>query len=211
MMQKFTVFSIILSVIVVLVISDLVLHDYLGTANQDNFDEAANVATSVFDVPTEGNGSLPTAEEYFDILDMIEPSMTAQQFVDAGFTGATLKETTYFGLIFQLISFSDQNDAFVHQWNLFDGQEFVGTVYEIDYSSATGGLQGYLTLRERASGLASEGDVNEVNMYGDASFYFNHKVKNKTVHTVIRDGAIIYAFEYAYVHHDNMKKVMEGL
>jgi hypothetical protein len=60
-------------------------------------------------------------------------------------------------------------------------------------------------------GLTDLGSVNEVNNYGDASFYFNHKNKLKTVHLIIRTGRDIYAFEYSQSFHETMKKVFDSL
>lgn len=251
-MQKFTIFSILLSLTVIFTIGDLVAHNYLGVDEEDIF-EAVEGATSLFMLPdgevvvaesaveareialkeeaeqgnrmayipleeivelevmNENEETEPIAEEYFDILTMIEPSLSTASFSNIGFKSPTLKETVFYGLIFQMISFSDQGDAFVHQWNLFDGQQFIGGVYEINYPSTTAALQGYITLRERAAQLPDEGEMNEVNNYGDANFYFNHAVKTKTVHAVIRKDATIYAFEYAYVYHDQMKQLLESI
>jgi len=112
-------------------------------------------------------------------------------------------------MVFQTISFADQGDATTYQYNLFDGENFIGSVYEFRYPTETGSFQGYLSLRERAATLADVGELNEANNYGDASFYFNHFSKTKTVHLVMKSRNNIYAFEYAYKHHDQMKNVFE--
>ena len=75
------------------------------------------------------------------------------------------------------------------------------------YPSETGAFQAYLTLRDRAKELTDLGLVNEVNNYGEASFYFNHKIKTKTVHLAVKQGNNLYAFEYAYRWHEEMKKL----
>ena len=220
-MQKFTVFSIILSLSVVLILSDMIFHDYLGEG-------AANtLELSPADVIYDADVTLPDELTYDSGIDSTEmalielaeeiditvlhPGMTEELFVEAGFFDPTLKDTIFSGYVFQFIGFSDQTDAFIYQWNLFDGQDFIGSVYEIKYPSEMGGFQGYLSLRERAELLTDLGTVNEVNIYGDSSFYFNHVSKTKTVHKVVRSGANVYAFDYAYSHHDKMQKVFEGL
>lgn len=225
-MQKFTVFSIILSISVVLILGDIVFHDYLSAFNNANATDTtitvpADDINPTLDPGNEDSGLDTTEVNEDDGLDetawveltedtnlaVLTPSITDQNFINAGFFDPVLKDTIFSGLIFQFIRFSDQSDAFVYQWNLFDNEEFIGSVYEIKYPSDVGSLQGYLTLRDRANAQTDMGTVNEVNNYRDASFYFNHATKTKTVHLVIRSGATIYAFEYAYTHHDKMKNL----
>ncbi len=171
---------------------------------------------SVLQVPVEsGTGYIEEAgfevEEVPIVADAVLPEakLTGEDFSVAGFENPVLKDAVFDGNIFSFLTFSDQSEAFVYQWNFFDGETFVGSVYEVEYNSETGGFQGYLTLRDRASQLLDLGDVNESNTYGDASFYFNHKAKTKTVHLVLRKGGTIYAFQYAYSNHDKMKNLFE--
>ncbi len=214
-MHKFTVFSIILSISVVLILGDIVFHDYLSIfdagADEEITEEEVPVLEENLDEDVEEEVSeeaawVELAEETG--ITVLQPGMTEDVFVQAGFFDPVLKDTIFSGLVFQFISFSDQTDAFVYQWNLFDGENFIGSVYEIKYPSEMGSLQGYLALRGRADSMPELGAVNEVNNYRDASFYFNHATKTKTVHTVVRAEANLYAFEYAYVHHEKMKKVL---
>ena len=199
-MQKFTVFSIILSLCVIFILGDMIFHGYLNT--------------SVLEVPTVETSTgveIQPAVENFVVHEsnLPEPKLKVEHFIAAGFEKPVLKDAVFDGNIFSFLTFSDQSDAYVYQWNFFDGEVFVGSIYEVEYKSDTGGFQGYLTLRNMALKLLNLGDVNESNTYGDASFYFNHKAKNKTVHLVIRNGGTLYAFQYAYSGHEQMKRLFE--
>lgn len=209
-MQKLTIFSVLLSISVILIVVDIIAHDYLSEF------EAAE-------------GPLPTEEETEETADstlleensvtlteepdltVLESSLSTQVLIQAGFLNPVLKDTVFSGLVFQFISFADQNEATLYQWNVFDGEEYIGSIYEIKYPTETGSFQGYLALRERAMSLTDLGNVNEVNNYGDASFYFNHKTKVKTVHLVVRTGTDIYGFEYGQGYHEKMKNVFDSL
>ena len=220
-MQKFTVFSIIFSISVVLILGDLVFHDYLnaetmgagsasGAESQlkdftNSGAELLNDDSTPDDITEETSEEVSLSEEVD--LGLLNTNISEKPFFSAGFLEPTLKDTIFSGLVFQFIGFSDQVDAFVHQWNLFNAEDYIGSVYEIKYSTETGSFQGYLTLRDRAKELTNLGTVNEMNQYGDASFYFNHGVKTKTVHMVMKSGDTVYAFEYAYAQHEAMKKV----
>ncbi len=208
-MQKFTVFSIILSMTLLLVLGDLVVHDYLkaGAETIPVLEKAADTgSTSVLNtlIPDE------TVEEVVELpVIEVEASLQADTFASAGFSSPILKEAIYSGLIFQFIPFSEADNATVQQSHLFNGEEFVGTVYEVAYPTETASFQGYLTLRERSKSLAHLGSIYEANTSGDSSFYFNHDAKTKTVHLIMRSGNTVYAFEYAHLHHESMKNVFD--
>lgn len=238
-MQKFTVFSILLSLGVILVIGDVIYHDYLNGSSESateellptpNTENIENVNVEDVDLPSTKPPETTTPTETVvpdnsvslsednavdniasDVTTFLQPTLNIETFSDSGFLSPVLKDTSYSGLVFQFISFSDQTEATIYQSNLFDGEQYIGSIYEIRYPTETGSFQGYLALRERASALTDLGEVNEVSNYGDASFYFNHKTKIKTVHLVIRSGSIIYAFEYAQSYHEKMKKVFDIL
>ena len=207
-MQKLTLFSVLLSISVILIVGDIVYHDYLS-----DFEAA------VPPEQTEPVSLLPDDEETVALTEepeiiaptVLESSLSAELFKQAGFLDPALKDTLFSGLVFQFISFADQSEATVYRWNIFDGEEYIGSVYEMKYPTETGSFQGYLALRERAMSLTDLGTVNEVNNYGDASFYFNHKTKVKTVHLLVRTGNDIYGFEYAQTYHEKLKKVFDSL
>lgn len=246
-MQKLTIFSIILSLSVLLILGDIVYHDYLdpvystppaddtedyqplmqdylkdiqetdGTYDAEDGFKATGSEDADSTESAEGSESADSDEMAYihltedSTISLLTASISEDAFTVGGFFDPILKDTIFSGYVFNFLKFSDQVEPFVYQWNLFDGEEFVGAIYEMRYPTATGSFQGYLTLRERAEDLSDLGAMNEVNLYGDSSFYFNHITKTKTVHMVMRRGADVYAFEYAYAHHDKMKKVFELL
>lgn len=231
-MQKFTVFSILLSLSIVLGTVDVFFHGYLNpetTPTQESTEEETPPVEEVepeieSEVDTEEDTPVdtvidPTEETTEDLVDeTVElqeetPSslLTQDLFVQAGFGAPVLKSALFSGLVFQFIPMNSGTEVDGLQWNLFDGQNYVGTVYELLYSTDTGAFSSYLDLRDEAGKLTTLGNVNEVNLYGDASFYFNHSTKVKTVHIVIRYADRVFAFEYAQDAHDKMKKLFDIL
>lgn len=205
-MQKLTIFSVLLSISVILIVGDIVFHDYLTEfeAAEETLPTEETEETTLLE-----ESSITLTEE--PDLTVLESSLSDQVLVQAGFLNPVLKDTIFSGLVFQFISFADQDEATLYQWNVFDGEQYIGSIYEIKYPTETGSFQGYLALRERAMSLTDLGTVNEVNNYGDASFYFNHKTKVKTVHLVVRTGTDIYGFEYGQSYHEKMKNVFDSL
>lgn len=214
-MQKFTVFSVLLSFTVILIIGDMVLHDYLDA---DQFERSVESLESEIDElqgepeATDGiEGEVSIDEEVTLSEEGGNPTITTELMATSGFGNPVLKEAIFSGYIFQFINFADQLGAATYQWNFFENEAYKASIYEIKYGTETGSFQGYLNLRKRAGELTQIGTVNETNSYGDASFYFNHKTKTKTVHLVIKRGRTIYAFEYPYSIHDRMKALPESL
>lgn len=208
----------------VLTITDLLFHDYLNrnteTVETTPVEDPVNTDDDLVDMtisPSDTDISGGTVTDISDTPVELQsesglPSLLSSElFEQAGFEVPTLKEASFSGLLFQFLGFTDQQVANVYQWNLFDGSTYVGTIYEVAYPTDTGGFQGYLNLRDEAKTLTEMGTVNEVNNYGDASFYFNHKTKVKTVHLLIRIGARLYGFEYSQSYHDKMKNVFDIL
>ena len=198
----------ILSAVVVLTIGDVLFHGYLGGASEDPL-PVENVE-DVQDVQPDGTDAA-VADTVVQLQEEITPLISADMFSMAGFLSPTIKEVDFSGYVFQFVPFTDLGNAKIYQWNIFDGENYVGSAYEIKYGTDTAGFQGYLELRDSGKGLVDLGTVNEVNNYGDASFYFNHKVKTGTVHLVMRSGKDVFAFEYAQSFHENMKKVFDIL
>lgn len=208
-MQKFTLFSILLSACLVLFVGDLVLHDYL---NPEVYDAAVSEG-NVYEMDDSVGTRLDVVDEEVElqseaVVSVLRAQLGADHYAAAGFTAPVLKESVFRGSVFQFLHFADQVDAVVYQSNAFDGSEFVGSVYELRFPSQTAGFQGYLALRDRAAEALDMGAVNETNSYGDSSFYFNHHVKKQTVHLVVKKGANIYAFEYPVEVHEQMKLLL---
>lgn len=225
-MQKFTAFSILLSLVVVLATVDVLFHGYLG-APQDKgatpkpVEQVNTEVDSEMDTPDSSVTSDPTHENALEdgtedpTVELqeapAESRITGDLLTQAGFVQPVVKDALFSGLIFQIIPFSDGAEADTLQLNFFDGETYVGTFYEMVYLTDTGSFQGYLSLREAAKALTDLGTVNEVNMYGDASFYFNHKSKVKTVHMLALYGNRVIGFEYAQTEHEKMKKLFDIL
>jgi len=218
-MQKFTIFSAILSISIILVIGDVLTHGYLNEESTEEIvEEAMETLETIETTEKEENTDQPPAEpeesdESVDLssetdLKVLIPNFSEDILLESGFFDPVLKDSIYSGFVFQFIPYTDA-DAFVYQWNIFDGESYIGSIYEMKYPNETASFQGYLALRQAGSSKNDIGTVNEVNNYKDASFYFNHNTKTQTVHLVIRSGQNVYAYEYAHRYHESMKNLFD--
>jgi hypothetical protein len=228
-MQRFTAFSILLSLIVVLATVDVLFSGYLGGGESapENIETDPSIETDVstetvdnsidnsVDTTTTDGVSTPLETSLEPLVELQEEKvsswLTKDLLTQSGFFQPVVKEALFSGLIFQIIPFNDGANTQTLQLNFFDGEVYVGTFYEVVYATDTGSFQGYLSLREAAKNLTDLGTVNEVNMYGNASFYFNHKTKVKTIHMLALYGNRVLGFEYAQTEHEKMKKLFDNL
>ncbi len=160
-MQKLTVFSIILSLSVLLILGDIVYHDYLdpvySTAPAEDVEdyqplmqdylEDIQETDSNYDADVNENADsseTTDADEMAyiqltedDSIALLTASLSEDSFIAAGFFDPILKDTIFSGYVFNFVKFSDQAEPFVYQWNLFEGEEFVGAIYQMRYPTAT--------------------------------------------------------------------------
>lgn len=240
-MHKFTIFTILLSVCVVLIVADLVLHDYWGedfasenatteqTLPNENIpdetspdetvsDEIASDSstTPMEDATSITSGVVTDPEFYGDEEDNpapseIQPTLTQALTADLGLTEPILETESYTGLIYGFWNLSTA----LNGTPLLRHKLFDGTTFLGSIYEIQGATEVDLfSLYEELRTLASTsntGTINENNAYGEASFYFNHSVKTNTVFLAVRTKNAVYAFEYAPSAHVQMKKLISLL
>lgn len=194
-MQKFTVFTIIFSAVVIVTVSELVVHDYLDR-HLGETDGSDNTQASIVDVPSE--------PEVASILSGLD-------YASFGFMeSSTLKEKDFPEKIFQFLNFDDDNSNGMY-WELFADSTYEGGLYEIVCGNPTDAFTVYMDLKSSAIGQPENGTINEANNYGLASFYFNDNVKTSTVFLVILGEDRVYAFGYPKEEHERFKQLAASL
>ncbi|MFA6435566.1 MAG: hypothetical protein WCW30_00295 [Candidatus Gracilibacteria bacterium] len=238
-MHKFTIFTLLFSVCVVLIVADLVLNDYWGKdfASQDAITEQTVPDETIPDeIPPDEIVADPTPTPITDETPVtdpelygdeetnpneiettvpdepaLKPTLTQALTADLGLTESILETESYTGLIFGFWDLSASlNGAPLLRHKLFDGTTFLGSIYEIQGATEVDLFSLYEALRTLAN-TSGTGTINENNAYGEASFYFNHMVKTNTVFLTVRTQNAVYAFEYAPSAHVQMKKLISLL
>ncbi len=236
-MHKFTLFTIGLSVIVILVVAEVVVNDYLGEdfAEKDQAIQAEVVeeelmveaageteeqGPSVVDSEVRGDEgdspelSSPLAEATAEPAGPEAPqgTLTPELLASIGVLEPKVETVAFNGLVFGLFDVQEEFSGFtVLEESLFDGSNFIGVIYEIATENELQTFGAYETLRQKAQG-SSLGTVNENNNYGEASFYFNHATKTSTVFLVVQKTGHVYAMQYSPSYHGSvMKPLLEKL
>lgn len=240
-MHKFTLFSIIFSFIVIVVVIELVTNDYLAgyqqaryfgfgslpTIDQSDSTQPATLSNSFIPIddsielmpPDEVDST--TEEEGGSELDReatqdetglsLLSKITPELFEQAGFEEPTLEKVDFNGLIFQKLGVPEDGGEQVLKYNVFSKDDFVVGVYEALFGNKK--LTGtFYDLLVKSGESVPDMQLNQTNSFGEASFYLNKSVgENERVLLVVKFGNGVYGFEYPHASHTKVKKLIELL
>jgi hypothetical protein len=225
-MHKFTVFTVILSIITISVVVDIVVNgysiskDYIPEASEVEVIDSSDLANHLADKA--GEEVALEAEEKIVLIPEEEVVEEAGEVVIN--TGSTITEDLLKavgaekGIIknspekpyLQAVELEGNVKNSLKIVNLFDFEEYLGTIYELNFGSQTEAEQFYSDLK--AQSIAVEGaNIRETDSFGEQSFYFNQEGKTKTAFVTLRIGANIYGFEYPHKSHQIFKDLGKGL
>ena len=208
-MNKFTIFTIIFSAVVIITVGELVVHDYLdrhGEGRQEDVKGEIVEEKVVEDEVVEEEAAEVVTEEA-----TITAYLSTLDYTSYGFDAAAeLQEKTFPDSVFYLLSFDDDSAQRLY-YELFEGETYAGGLYEVICSDSTEAFTIYTDLKQSGLDAADSGELNEVNNYGDASFYFNHSVKATSVFLVVLKDERVFAFTYGDDYHEAFKGVFDAL
>ena len=229
-MHKFTIFTVILSIITISIVVDIVINGY--SISQDYVPEKQ---VSILDssdlegktVTELGDTEIPeTTEE-----ESIEPDAAkeADEGVNIHPEGLTEGETTInqtlletVGLeqgsiknapekpFLQAIELEETLKNSLKIVNLFDFEEYLGTIYELQFSSDSDARTVYSDIKAQAVTVQGA-HIRETNAFGEEAFYFNQAEKTKTAFVTLRMGTHVYGFEYPHRSHQFFKDLSAAM
>lgn len=202
-MHKFTIFTILLSIIVIVVTIDLVINGYWKKDSAIIQNTLSNVAPNVLDADN-------SKKRVSDDIPLPISTISDDVLLNSGIIQPQMKQVKFNGKLFQFIDLSAFGFEDIAKTNVFDGSEFRFSVYEIQTDHPTLAEEMYHLLQDEAS-KNSDISMNETNQYGDQSSYLNHSRKKQTVFLMVLMDTTVYAFEYPAGSHDVVKNILDGL
>lgn len=241
-MHKFTLFTVILSIVTISIVVDIVVNgysisqDYVPERSSEVFEASdlsdlqaspedvknkieegiteEDVEEGTLAVNTEDSGEteeivdnepLGASELSFDDKEIINVALLQALGVENG----AVKDSAPKPYL-QAIEFEESLKNRLKIVNLFDFEEYLGTIYALHFQTEEEAQQFYSDLK--AKSIAVEGaNIREADVFGDQSFYFNQEGKTKTAFSTVRLGASIYGFEYPHRSHQFFKELNEVL
>lgn len=223
-MNKFTLFSIVLSLIIILMVLELVRNDYLTNYNQSQSDgfgrktDFVNQNESAFDGSVFGQAKtdFPSNIDKQNIganaSELLLLSQITQEIIEkAGFVEAKLEQVDFNNLIFQKLEVNAGDTEQVLKFNVFENEIFAASIYETLYGNPDVAKEFYNLLMEQ-SGLLAGMVVNVTNSFAQGSYYINvEEGENVRVMLVVLFDKGVYVFEYPHANHSKIKKLIELL
>ena len=134
-------------------------------------------------------------------------ALTNDHVVSAGFTGAFLEPENFDGFLYKTISVGDLYGLKVEKFLVTNGVKQYAKVYVVTPEDLASTPEIYSVLKVRASeGL--EVEVNEVNDFGDKSFYMNDLRRQHVAFLTVKIGTTIYGFAYPKDYHPQIVNML---
>lgn len=228
-MNRFTIFTIILSISVVTVIADVAIHDYFSKRGLANILSASEVSPVFSDEPQKSEAdpgdddiqSNNSQENQQKVVVSQPPPVTPQFAVPvnpliteptlraAGFTGP-FRESRFSGKLFQLLDISKSRLESVGQYEVTENNVPAVSVIEMTCPDEIACLELYSLLQNKTKPYIDL-SLNETNAYGQRSFYINHSKKKDEAFLVVKIGRRLYGFAYVKFYHPEVKKLIQSL
>ena len=220
-MHKFTLFTILLSVITVSIVIDIVVNgyslsnDYVPEKNQavEEILEKTIAPAEKTD-PIEASTAATKGEETNDevaLYSLADANLVDEVLLqEIGIERGIVKEVSNDQLYLQAIELPENVKNRLKIANLFDFEKYLGTMYGLRFQNLEQTEQFYSYLKAKALAVTGA-SIRETNTFGDASFYFNQASKTKTAFVAVRIGSNIYGFEYPHSSHQAFKDLSAAL
>lgn len=230
-MQKFTIFTVFLAIIVLSLVLELgggdsgKGEDFLtNVLKEEEYGEQEFKSDSEMLLGIE-DSSRPAAveenkiEEEKKVEEKKDEPVIVEQTVEPSFLEALIKDVNpaftfetepFSGKVFQLLDISEVSLESAIQGNLKNGEALEGVIYELEALDEVMAAEIYQLIKQKTI-IYNEISVNETNKYGDGSFYINHVQKPNEVFLTIRIKNKIYAFAYSRPSHESIVKLISLL
>ncbi len=203
-MNKFTLFTLFLSAIIVVMVSEIMVNEYLR--NPYSLQSAANVfeasTTQQDGMQTTGLHSSSTSQEQ-----VAAGSLSPALLQNVGLQDYNLQTVPYSGKLFGQVAFNDLNFVPSFESHLMKQVANVANFYEFNPGSAQSAQEVYALVKQKCT--AEVGVIlNETNSFGDGSFYVNYFEYPQKVFLVFRKGTKVFALVYNKELHGIMTKLI---
>jgi hypothetical protein len=227
-MQKFTVFYIGATVMVIGVLAAFLGYEYAVrndkiepvTFSENQEDEIADeqenelIESIISEKPEEGVAEVEDNTDQPLILendpDYVLASINEDKMIQAGFENSAVNMSPFSGVIFSEIDLSDYRDDDHISYDLYENDELAGKINEFIMPDNEIAAELYATVKSKI--LQKEGfEINETNQYGQSSFFANYSEDTNSVFLVVKLNSRLYTLHYPARNHNKMKNLIQIL
>ncbi len=204
-MNKFTLFTLFLSSIIIVIVAEILVNEYLRTPY--SLEGAANIfQAQQADSPSQQTAT--AAQGSSQAVAASSGSLSIELLQKSGLQDYTLQSQPYGGELLDKIPFTDLNFIPTFESHLMKNQVArVASFYEFQPGSIQSAQEVYNLLKQKTS---SEVGVilNETNSFEDQSFYVNYFEYPDKVFLVFRKGTNVFAYTYSKELHPQITKLI---
>lgn len=215
-MSKFTFFTILFSLIVIVIVGQLVLKDaifpqeYKTQVITEEIKTEAIQPEEVKSEEVQQEEPAPAKATAGEPLSVEEPRESEFQTIleQSGFVD--IKEAPFSGKLFELFDFGTYQPDSTTVFQMNDLNSLIGIAAEIQLQDEITAQELY-TLLQNKTKVYTELSINETNSYGDRSFYINHKKKPDEAFLIVRMKNVLYGLAYVKSYHPRIKTLISLL
>lgn len=201
-MNKFTLFTLFLSSIIVVIVAEIMVNEYLRTPY--SLEATANIFQAQHTVQDAGTGTTQAKQSVV----VSSGSLSSALLQKAGFQNFTLQAVPYAGKLLDRIAFADLSFIPTFESHLMKNQVArVASFYEFAPGSLQSAGEVYDLIKQKCTGEIGV-ILNETNSFGEASFYVNYFEFPEKVFLVFRKGTKVFAFTYSKELHEEVGKLI---
>ncbi|MBU0667831.1 hypothetical protein KJ951_02835 [Patescibacteria group bacterium] len=231
-MNKSNLFSLFITVIVVVVAAEFLVNDY----GAEPTDSQASVATETPKSSDWAEGQTKPMAIDFAADNLADNSAASDDVSDpakvislsnqtnepeaainfgliglSGFQNVTLKRVPFNGILFEKIDLRDYSSVPVIQQNLLqNNKQIIAGFHEFRAENELLAGEVYHLIKEKADG-AIDVSINETNGYGDNSFFINYGDHKSTAFLVVKIRETVYALTYRKELHGFIEQLITYL
>lgn len=210
-MHKFTIFTVLVSIITVAIIFDVVMNGYSVPNDfvpEPETEREVVTAGNLKTLKVEEVNEQPATNnsEVYSVASMIIP--TSELLKAIGIEKGEVRDAGNKQVFLQSIELDENISKNMNTVNLFDFEEYLGTIYSLGFSNVEDSEQVYSSLKVMAMEVQGS-EVRETNTFGQKSFYVNQEGKTKTAFSVVKIGTNLYGFEYPHKSHQIFKNISQ--
>jgi len=212
-MSKFTLFTLFLSAIIVVIVAEIMVNEYIKAPY--NLDAEANIFSAS---PAQGTQPLSGAAGTSALLQTQQSQLVSPQNINlpsllakAGLQNLELKAEPFSGMLFDRIPLKDLSFLSASEYHLIkNGTIKEAVIYSFPASSDELAREIYGLLKDKCSteiGII----INENNQFGDTSFYVNYFEYPERVFLVVKKHDTVYALTYGKELHGSIQQLLSLL
>lgn len=190
--NKFTLFTLSVSIIIILIVAEIMVGEYLPSQQVSGSADVFRAHQTQVQTPATSLPLVGSSQQTGSV-----GSLSSALMQKAGLGDYVFQSNPYGGKLFDRIAFADLSFIPTFESHLVKNQSsLVASFYEFNAGSIDSAKEAYALIKQKSAGDIGV-IINETNSIGDGSFYVNYFEFPEKVFVTFRKGMRVFAFTYS--------------